>query len=521
MSYDPIWSVLLLEGDAKYVVVGRESGAVEKFRLSDVKGKPVLAIKTAHKGAVTTLAVVPQGSDEIYSASLDTTICHWNLTTDDPDFDGKRLMKTRLATAGIRCGVVVNETLCCGGSDGRIHVLREEGVPERWTGHTDVVSCVSQCQTENGDGLLASGSYDGRIRVWNVATGACLFLLSGHTSQIKAVQFISGHMGVMGCGRDDTVRLWLLPEELDLEGTGAADEEGDDGSAEAEEGDEGEEGDATVSHRLGSHRGVPKDKVKRMDCVAVLGLPAAPVCAAAQPDSENPIVVVGLSGGAMATVKANKFFSAVSTYTKANAGEVRRERKRLDALLKAAERKELTQRKKALRKKKRDLIEEQKKEESDARTKEREEREAARQAERAARLDDDDEEDEEAPDEDEMEDEDAYGGEDEDEEGEEFALSEERRVALDTFKEEEKKASDERLRSLRASVAERRSILDPIGVKKFEREASQFSDLAFSRYSARAAADTISAVALNGTIAVAAVGNALQLIDGTPGVQSL
>ena len=68
-------------------------------------------------------------------------------------------------------------------------------------GHTNGVMCL---QLE--DNILATGSYDSTIRIWDIDTRECLRVLRGHTSGIRALQFddtklISGSM-------DHDVRVW-------------------------------------------------------------------------------------------------------------------------------------------------------------------------------------------------------------------------------------------------------------------------------------------------------------------------
>ena len=73
-------------------------------------------------------------------------------------------------------------------------------------GHTQAVDCVET--TIEGDTII-SGSFDKTIRVWNLETGNCKYILKGHIGSIRAVAV--SHNGKIISGSDDkTLRLYDL-----------------------------------------------------------------------------------------------------------------------------------------------------------------------------------------------------------------------------------------------------------------------------------------------------------------------
>ena len=72
-------------------------------------------------------------------------------------------------------------------------------------GHSDQVSSVAF----SSDGkLLASGSWEGTVRLWNVASGDCVAILAGHTDRVNAVAFSTDGCTIASGADDRTVRVW-------------------------------------------------------------------------------------------------------------------------------------------------------------------------------------------------------------------------------------------------------------------------------------------------------------------------
>jgi WD40 repeat protein len=60
----------------------------------------------------------------------------------------------------------------------------------------------------NDSTLIASGSYDGTVKIWNVATGEEEQTLEGHTSFVNSVVFSKDGTLIASGSDDNTVKIW-------------------------------------------------------------------------------------------------------------------------------------------------------------------------------------------------------------------------------------------------------------------------------------------------------------------------
>jgi WD40 repeat protein len=56
--------------------------------------------------------------------------------------------------------------------------------------------------------LLASGSYDETIKLWEVATGREVRTLKGHTNNVNSVAFSPDGRLLASGSNDSTIKLW-------------------------------------------------------------------------------------------------------------------------------------------------------------------------------------------------------------------------------------------------------------------------------------------------------------------------
>ncbi|KAL0273025.1 UNVERIFIED_CONTAM: hypothetical protein PYX00_005802 [Menopon gallinae] len=72
-------------------------------------------------------------------------------------------------------------------------------------GHFNNMTCLSY----SSDGMyIATGGFDGKIKLWNTSTGFCFVTFTEHTSNVTAVQFSNNRKFIVSASLDGTVRAF-------------------------------------------------------------------------------------------------------------------------------------------------------------------------------------------------------------------------------------------------------------------------------------------------------------------------
>jgi WD40 repeat protein len=84
-------------------------------------------------------------------------------------------------------------------------------------GHAGLFAAVNAVTFNSEGNILASGSDDTTVRLWDVLTGAELSILRGHTHPVKTVIFHPHHPHILAsAGSDRTIKLWDIRENQEI-----------------------------------------------------------------------------------------------------------------------------------------------------------------------------------------------------------------------------------------------------------------------------------------------------------------
>lgn len=99
-------------------------------------------------------------------------------------------------------------TICVSGGIDKVVRVRDlrqsSGVLHTLRGHTDTISSLDVAES----GVIASGSADTNVRLWDYASGAFIRTLRGHILTVSSVRFVANSPWLLSAGLDGTFRVW-------------------------------------------------------------------------------------------------------------------------------------------------------------------------------------------------------------------------------------------------------------------------------------------------------------------------
>jgi WD40 repeat protein len=200
---------LAFSPNGQTLVTSDDRGWVYLWRVAD--STQLLAFQ-AHSEWIFGLVFSPDGKTLI-TGSLDRTLKRWDSQA------GHCLQTIQVHTGGISAVAFSTDGTrwASSSSDHTINLFSESGEHlQTLIGHSDIVRTIAFA-TEGDRHLLASGSFDQTIRIWDVETGTCLKVLSNSCAVLSLIWLLNpglsegdrANLGQLVTGSDDgTIKLW-------------------------------------------------------------------------------------------------------------------------------------------------------------------------------------------------------------------------------------------------------------------------------------------------------------------------
>ncbi|MEO9854033.1 MAG: caspase family protein [Reichenbachiella sp.] len=185
--------------DGKHIFTGSGDKTIKMWEIAT--GKEVKTFK-GHRELIFELAQSQNGKF-LVSGSWDATARLWDISS------GEEIKAYRMdQNSPYSLSFAQNDLYFVVGSLGKDLKLIEidTGEPARiFVGHTEIVSDL-----QVRDGQVLTSSWDGKAKLWELASGLSIQKYVGHTGQIYTASFDEGGKWIVTAGSDRIVRIWNI-----------------------------------------------------------------------------------------------------------------------------------------------------------------------------------------------------------------------------------------------------------------------------------------------------------------------
>ena len=176
----------------------------QTIKLWDIASRRCLKTLAGYSNWILSLAFSSEGQT-LASSSQDHKVRLWNIQTGECNLilAGHDDLISSIAFAPPH---IADCLLASGSDDNTIKLWNHQGeCPKTLRGHQAWVYSVAFSPLEE---ILASGSRDNTVKLWDCQTGECLHTLVGHEYRVKSVTF-NPHGTVLASASDDTtIKIW-------------------------------------------------------------------------------------------------------------------------------------------------------------------------------------------------------------------------------------------------------------------------------------------------------------------------